>query len=249
MYATMAPVYDKLFPVSDAQVAFVTGRLGPCSRVLDVGCGTGQLAAALVERGHTVTGVDLDAAMIERARARGTSARFLVGNMTQLEDLVPAGVWDAVLCLGNSLVHLPDEHAIAQTLGSMTRLLRDGGQLMVQLLNYDRILDQAVRDLPPIDVDELCLQRWYTPAERGARVVFHTRVTSRGGALLHDGQTTLIPMRRGELLDHLAGAGSSAVTTYGGFDASAWHPDALPLVAVGFKEHDKVPMRQENHSR
>ena len=48
-------------------------RLQPGSRVLDAGCGSGQLAIALAERGMTVTGVDLSPAMIRRANAHATS--------------------------------------------------------------------------------------------------------------------------------------------------------------------------------
>ena len=39
-------------------------------RVLDVGCATGALSAALVERGATVVGVDVDARFVARAQAR-----------------------------------------------------------------------------------------------------------------------------------------------------------------------------------
>jgi SAM-dependent methyltransferase len=44
--------------------------LGPGARVLDVGCGTGWLAARLAQRGWRVTGLDPSAAMLERAAAR-----------------------------------------------------------------------------------------------------------------------------------------------------------------------------------
>jgi SAM-dependent methyltransferase len=48
------------------------GVLGP--RVLDVGCGTGQTAVFLAERGHDVTGLDAVPAAIEAAKARATAA-------------------------------------------------------------------------------------------------------------------------------------------------------------------------------
>src|SRR5690242_6262544 len=51
--------------------------------VLDAGCGPGLVAEALLRAGHRVTGVDLSAEMIARARARcaafGDRARFVQG--------------------------------------------------------------------------------------------------------------------------------------------------------------------------
>jgi SAM-dependent methyltransferase len=47
----------------------------PPRRLLEVGCGAGELAAALVRRGYDVVAVDLDAAQVEAARRRGVDAR------------------------------------------------------------------------------------------------------------------------------------------------------------------------------
>ena len=52
------------------------GRLGPGTRVLDVGCGNGFVAGELLQRGCEVVGVDLSATGIERARRAHPSGRF-----------------------------------------------------------------------------------------------------------------------------------------------------------------------------
>jgi len=76
------------------QPAFVhQERREPFGRaVLDVGCGTGDLALYLASRGYLTTGVDLVPAAIERARAKATStaneAEFLVGNALSLASLL-----------------------------------------------------------------------------------------------------------------------------------------------------------------
>ncbi len=59
--------------------------------VLDVGCGTGELAIFLAERGHRVVGVDLSPPGIARARdmitGRGPDLTFEVADATRLADL------------------------------------------------------------------------------------------------------------------------------------------------------------------
>src|SRR5699024_7779329 len=66
--AEEAPPWD-LGQVQPALVAFLD-RTEVADPVLDAGCGTGALALLLAERGHSVTGFDLSATAIDRARAR-----------------------------------------------------------------------------------------------------------------------------------------------------------------------------------
>ncbi|MFF4894158.1 class I SAM-dependent methyltransferase [Micromonospora chersina] len=57
----------------------------PGARILDAGCGTGRVAAALAERGHTVVGVDADPVLIDAARADHPGPRFLVADLADLD--------------------------------------------------------------------------------------------------------------------------------------------------------------------
>ncbi|MEW2383958.1 class I SAM-dependent methyltransferase [Micromonospora sp. NPDC047707] len=75
----------------------------PGSRILDAGCGTGRVGAALAARGHTVIGVDADPALVEAARADHPGPRWLVADLADL-DLTAAGEpepFDAAVVAGN----------------------------------------------------------------------------------------------------------------------------------------------------
>lgn len=48
----------------------------PPSTIADLGCGTGSISVLLAAEGHTVTGIDLSAAMVAAATAKALSASF-----------------------------------------------------------------------------------------------------------------------------------------------------------------------------
>ncbi|MEU0960145.1 class I SAM-dependent methyltransferase [Micromonospora aurantiaca (nom. illeg.)] len=78
----------------------------PGARVLDAGCGTGRVAAALAARGHDVVGVDADPTLVEAARADHPGPRFLVADLAEL-DLATQGEaepFDAAVLAGNVMV-------------------------------------------------------------------------------------------------------------------------------------------------
>ncbi|MET7970138.1 class I SAM-dependent methyltransferase [Micromonospora sp. NPDC005305] len=77
--------------------------VAPGARILDAGCGTGRVAAALAARGHTAVGVDADPVLIDAARTDHPGPRFLVGDLAEL-DLAAQGEpepFDAAVVAGN----------------------------------------------------------------------------------------------------------------------------------------------------
>jgi SAM-dependent methyltransferase len=97
------------------------------TRVLDVGCGLGHLAAAAVARGAAVTGTDLAEGMLEAARARHPGIEFVRGDGEALpfED----ATFDAALA-AFVINHLPDPERGA---AELIRVTRPGGRVAVAM--------------------------------------------------------------------------------------------------------------------
>jgi SAM-dependent methyltransferase len=97
-------------------------ELGGAGRVLDVGCGDGQIARALAVTGCTVTGIDPTCRNLEVARERAGGPEYLEGSATDL----PFGDahFDAVVaCL--VFEHIDDVDA---AIAEVSRVLRPGGR-------------------------------------------------------------------------------------------------------------------------
>jgi magnesium-protoporphyrin O-methyltransferase len=110
----------------DKMRALMLGRLPSDlrgARVLDAGCGAGQMTAELAARGADVTAVDISPALVEIARARLPEAlsqrvTFAAGDMTAAHH----GSFDYVLAM-DSLIYYgtPDIAAALDRLGARTR--------------------------------------------------------------------------------------------------------------------------------
>ncbi len=98
---------------------------GVQGNVLDVACGTGDMAVSLVERGCTVTGIDLSEEMLSIARQKAPMVTFMIADAEHLP--FPDASFDAVTCAFGvrNFVHLE------QGLNEMLRVLKPGGQLVI----------------------------------------------------------------------------------------------------------------------
>lgn len=94
-------------------------------RVLDLGCGTGQLTGEIAAAGAEVVGIDRSGEMIAEARRNYPSLRFDVADVTSFE---PDGSFDAVF--SNAVLHWvkPPEAAVER----VWRALKPGGRFVAE---------------------------------------------------------------------------------------------------------------------
>lgn len=172
---------------SHTQVAELTGV---DKRVLDVGCWTGDLGAALKQRGCTVDGFELDAEAAAIARDRLDTV--VVGNLehTSLTEHFEAGAYDVVI-FADVLEHLMDPSAALRD--AMT-LLAQGGRIVISVPN---VTHGSLRLA-------LLQGRWQT-TDTGLLDRTHVRFYSREGLLkLVDDAGLVVEDLRGTTADPLS---------------------------------------------
>ncbi|MTI81929.1 MAG: class I SAM-dependent methyltransferase [Firmicutes bacterium] len=244
MYDKIAQYYDYIFPAGSKQLEFFKEAFQKhnVNKVLDLACGSGNYSIEFARWGLEVTGVDFEESMIEYANTKISESRdlninFITGDMRSLPDLQQQ--YDAVVCIGNSLVHLLTDSDLSTALKEMHRLCRPGGVLIIQILNYDYILDRNVTILPDINNKDkgLIFTRQYRFHEDGLIEFMTSLILNKGHEQksVGSGSVMLRPLRPKELESFLADSGFTDLEFYGGFDGKPASNGHMPLVAKATK--------------
>ncbi|MCK3684099.1 class I SAM-dependent methyltransferase [Maribellus sp. YY47] len=233
-YTSISKYYSEIFPYNPAQLKFVEAKLSGLSgkTILDIGCATGELAYNLALGGASVTGIDLNEDLLEQAQENKIhpNLHFQKGNMLNLETDFPATQFDAVLCFGNTLVHLKSLDDVTDMLKATRIVLKPGGTLLLQILNYDYILEDKVTELPCIDAENITFLRHYQFRETGDYIDFQTELVLKHKVLSIRNETRLLALKSKDLLKALTEAGFSEINLYSNFKQDPFGGKHLPLV-------------------
>ncbi len=214
---------------------------GPSPRVLDLGCGSGEHSRFLQSLGFETTGLDASPSQLEAARAEDPEGRYLQASLT---DLAAAALplHGAALCVGNTLPHLVEEAQLRAFFGGLAACLEPGSPFLLQLLNYDRILDRGERTFPVV----------LRPGEGEGETVFLRLMTHHGGgrltftpaslrycpgtdtplSLVAAQDVSLRGWRRSEVEPLLREASFELRETLGTMTGEPWSPTSSDLVVV-----------------
>ncbi|MBA2533774.1 MAG: class I SAM-dependent methyltransferase, partial [Rubrobacter sp.] len=156
---------------------FVLGQVGdPPARVLEVGCGKGELARALARAGHCVTAIDPRESQRDPERGPERATEGPIFLRVRIEELSDPGPFDHVVAI-LSLHHVED---LGRVLDKIADLLRVGGNLIVVEFAWDRLegatAEWALERLPAASPSghtswlERCCRGWTRGGEGGGGV-------------------------------------------------------------------------------
>lgn len=217
----------------------------PSRRVLDLGCGSGEHSRLLAALGFQATGVDASASQLAAAREADPGGAYLQADLSALPAATLAG-HGAALCLGNTLPHLCEEAEVHAFLEGLAACLLPGAPFLLQLLNYDRILDRGERVFP------LVLRPGADPGEETLflRLMTHHgdgRLTFTPASLRHRPGTeaplevvaaqevALRGWRRAQVEALLAARGFTPQACFGAMTGEPWSPGSQDLVLLSVR--------------
>lgn len=236
-YEELSKYYDVIFPLGEEKLKFMKDRINGKGNILDLAAGTGNYSIELSKLGHNVVAVDLDEEMINKIEDKNKKEKTNVKpyklDMKNIDNLRNYE-FDAIICIGNSLVHLDNRKEIKDVLKKMYNILDYEGVVILQIVNYDRILEYNVKQLPLIDRPEAKVKFIRNYELENGKILFKTKLVINEDEI-YNNCISLYPLKSQEFVDILKQVGFKNIKLYGGFDQREFSLDSFPLVVEACK--------------
>jgi ubiquinone/menaquinone biosynthesis C-methylase UbiE len=210
---------------------------------LDAACGTGLHAILLQKMGIQTVGVDNSEHMLHMASKNagkaGVNVRWMHSDLQILTKSL-GQTFDAIFCVGNSLPHLTTEKKLGKVLQQWYRLLNPTGHVIIQILNYSKILKNKDRIINITRQNQKEYIRFYDFLNQKLRfnVLMIDWEKQPPSQLLKS--TILFPYEKKSLERLLQKADFTMLEFYGSLSLAAFLDDQSPnLVIIGQKSPQK----------
>lgn len=231
-YEELSKVYDVVFPWNKVTEDFIEGFSPQTGKILDLACGSGNYALSLAWKAYDVYAVDLDEAMMkklkDKAENEGFNIKMKTADMREVKKELNES-FNTIFCIGNSLVHLTDKLEIQSLINDLYSMLYHQGNLLIQIINYDRILKHNITSLPPIENKGAGVSfiRNYEVNEESSLVYFNTQLNIKEDNEIrtYKNSVPLLPLRSSELITFIQKAGFKDIELFGSFDKKPFNSD------------------------
>jgi len=136
-YAWMVGDIDAALSRSTAELAALELPAAAGGIAVDLGAGIGLHSIPLAQAGYAVTAIDSSALLLATLRERAASLPIttVCGDLLEMEQHMNAPA-DVILCMGDTLTHLPDKAAVETLVAAVERSLKAGGRFVTTFRDY-----------------------------------------------------------------------------------------------------------------
>ncbi|MDQ1352107.1 MAG: hypothetical protein QG657_2413, partial [Acidobacteriota bacterium] len=148
LYSELAHVYHEMYQAIfdyEKEFQFYDGLLSKYGRrsILEIGCGTGNLAPYFLKAGYEYTGLDLYDEMLQIARQNHPEASFVQGDMRDLHFMQ---AFEAVIITGRSFCYMTTNKDVMNALKSIYVTLKEDGLLIFDSFKADELLPNLKKE-------------------------------------------------------------------------------------------------------
>lgn len=151
VYSWILGDFEKARDASASLFSSLGLSASPGALAVDLGAGPGCQALPLADLGYRVVAIDFCAPLLAELEARRgdrdiravcADIRYLTRHVAQSADLI--------VCMGDTLVHLPDEAAVNETLDAVCKTLKPGGRFVYAIRDYFSIVPEGSQRFIPV---------------------------------------------------------------------------------------------------
>jgi SAM-dependent methyltransferase len=224
---------------TEKEVAFAERKLEleAGARVLDLCCGPGRHSVLLAKRGYKVTGLDLSPSYLDLARRAAADSKVAFDTVSaDMREIPFNDHFDAAINMYSSFGYLESEAEDLKAHESISRSLKRGGQLLLDMLNREWAVANYIQNdwHPGTDGTLYVEHRALDLASSRMRVRFIIvgPAGERHDSIGHDIRLyTLTEMTR--LLERV---GLGGIEAYGGFDGEPYSVESRRMILCARKE-------------
>ena len=214
------------------QIEFLKSQLKPDGVVLDVACGSGRHLIALSEAGYYMVGLDVSACLLKIARQRGAS-QLVRGDMRFLPFKTEA--FTSAISMDTSFGYLPTEQEDAKSLAEARRVLRVGGEFILDVFNREHLVEKYAGKASMLKLFEypsFTLQQQRTVSDDGERLrdLWTIQDIATGQVRVFGHSVRLY--QRPKLEELLATTGLTVQSVYGDYEEQPYSSGAPRLILL-----------------
>jgi SAM-dependent methyltransferase len=230
---SLAELYDA-FCAGRPDFAFYVPLVMSAARVLDVGCGTGELLRLAREAGHSgrLCGLDPAAAMLQVAQTR-TDIEWVHGD---LASVAWDREFDLVVMTGHAFQVFTEDDQLRTSLAAIRSALTENGRFVFETRNP---LARAWEDWGPgnaVDITrdgtDIRMENVETPTSEGDLISFTTAYTSPTWVQPQVSRSTLRFLDAESLSSFLADAGLMIEAQFGDWDRQPFTHTSREIISI-----------------
>ena len=151
MYSWILGDFETAYRKNVALFADLALTPGAGSKAVDLGCGPGCQSVPLAELGYDVLAIDFCQALLDELKERieGLAITPVCDDVLNFSDHLSEPV-DLIVCMGDTLVHLPDRQSVQSLIGKACESLKPGGKFIYAIRDYKEYVPEGTNRFIPI---------------------------------------------------------------------------------------------------